>query len=169
MSFDTLFNAPKMISRAPVWTRSNPENAVLWFDTEIEIDGVTEANFTLHGECRIDMIDQNVGLELVYRTANGYRRHSLARIDWRSIRGGHSNPRRRGWPRPIARAPDTHYHSFELNWLSGTKMRPGDLPIADKISEELQAFESLRSFAGILFRISNIDIVPRPPWEYKLL
>ena len=169
MAFDALFNSNKLISRTPAWTRSKPQNSALWFDTELEIDGVTEANFTLHGECRIDLPDMNVGLELVYRSANGFRRHSLARLDWRALRGGHSNQRRKGWPRPVPRTSDTHYHSFQLNWVDGTKMLPGDLPVADEIDGELQSFESMRSLAGILFRISNIDIVPRPPWEYVLL
>lgn len=163
MAFDALFNAPKQLVSAPVWTRSDPEKMALWFDVPLEIDGIVEASFTLHGECRFDLQDQNVGLELVYRHAGGHRRHALARLDWLSIKGGHTNKRRNGWPRPISRAPSTHYHPFELNWLGDTRMRPGDLPVADKIDGGLQTFESARVLAGFLFRISNIDLVPRPP------
>jgi hypothetical protein len=169
MAYDALFNAPKSLAQSPVWIRSHPEKTGLWFDVPIEIGEVVEANFTLHGECRLDLQDQNVGLELVHRSAGGYRRRSLARLDWRSIKGGHTNKKRSGWPYPIPRAPATHHHPFELNWIEGTTMRPGDLPVADGIDGELQTFESMRAMAGFLFRISNIDLVPRPPWVYTLV
>jgi len=169
MAYDALFNAPKSLAQAPVWTRSDPEKAVLWFDVPIEIDGLVVANFTLHGECRLDLQDQNVGLELIHRSAGGYRRRALGRLDWLSIKGGHTNKKRRGWPYPCPRTPPTHYHSFDLNWLGDTNMRPGDLPVADGIDGELQTFESMRAMAGFLFRISNIELVPRPPWVYTLV
>jgi hypothetical protein len=47
-------------------------------------------------------------------------------------------------------------------------MRRGNLRQAVDIDEELQTFEAFRDHVGNLFRISNIDIVPRPPWVYDL-
>lgn len=43
-----------------------------------------------------------------------------------------------------------------------------DLSQAEPLPEEIQSFESLREYTGKLFRISNIDIVDRPDWEYRL-
>lgn len=45
-------------------------------------------------------------------------------------------------------------------------MRPGDLPVATEIDGELQTFESFRAMAGFLLRISNIELIKRPPWDY---
>jgi hypothetical protein len=47
-------------------------------------------------------------------------------------------------------------------------MRNGNLPQAVELDEEPQSFESLREVVGNLFRINNIDVVSRPPWEYNL-
>jgi aspartate aminotransferase-like enzyme len=44
-----------------------------------------------------------------------------------------------------------------------------DLSQAEPMSEEIETFESLRSYAGKLFRISNIGLVERPAWQYRLL
>jgi hypothetical protein len=170
MAFQELASVTKRIARFPGWQRSGPEKSVLWFDAELEIEGVVEQGFILHGECRIDLPDQNVGLEIVYTIPGSRRRIPLARVDWLSIRGGHRNKRRKGWPMKGKRMPPTHFHPFDLNFNASTgKMRPGDLPVAAEISGELQTFESARAMAGFLLRISNIDLVSRPPWEYRLL
>lgn len=170
MSFEALAIEQKQIATFPGWQRAGLEKAALWFDAPLEIGGVTERAFTLHGEARLDLADQNVGLELVYTIPNTRRRFSLARVDWRSIKGGHSNKRRKGWPLRGKRLPETHFHPFDLNYNATTKkMRTGDLPVAVEIVGELQTFESYRAMAGFLLRISNIDLVERPPWEYRLI
>jgi hypothetical protein len=48
-------------------------------------------------------------------------------------------------------------------------MRAGNLRIARPIEEPLETFEELRKYVGKSFNISNIDIVPVPPWVYDLL
>ena len=170
MSFTTLATETKLIARFPGWQRAGFEKTALWFDAELEIGGVVEKGFTLHGEARVDLPDRNVGLEIVYTIPGTRRRIPLARVDWLSIKGGHSNKRRSGWPMKGKRVPPTHFHPFDLNFNASTgKMRPGDLPVAVEISGELQSFESARAMAGFLLRISNIDLVDRPPWEYRLV
>ncbi len=60
-------------------------------------------------------------------------------------------------------------HGFDINWVeSENRMRP-DLSQAEPLPEEIQSFESLREFAGKLFRISNITLVEKPGWQYGLL
>jgi hypothetical protein len=114
--------------------------------------------------------DRHVSLELAIQGLNGTRRIRLSRIDWRSLRRGHSNPRGKclgAWDGK--RVPETHYHSFEMNWVEAERrMKKGKLPCAKPIDEPLQSFEQLRAFAGISFNINNISIVPPPPWEYDL-
>jgi hypothetical protein len=48
------------------------------------------------------------------------------------------------------------------------RMRLGDLPFAEEIDEQLQSFEDARSYAGKVFKINNIDVVPRPGWVYDM-
>lgn len=169
MPLSALANEGKLIARFPGWQRSGPERVALWFNADLEIGGVVEAGFTLHGEARIDLPDQNVGLELVYQIPGSKRRFSIARLDWRSIKGGHSNNRRPEGMGLKRRVGPTHFHRFELNYVaSAGRMRAGDLPYAEEIAAELQGFESARFYAGKLLGISNIDLVTPPPWEYVL-
>jgi len=43
-----------------------------------------------------------------------------------------------------------------------------DLSQAEPMPSEIQSFESVRSYAGKLFRINNTGLVSQPPWEYRL-
>lgn len=165
MSFDALVNQPKIIAQFPDWQFG--ANSALWFDAPLEIGGIVEPGFMLHGEARSDMPNRNVGLELVYKNPNTKRRFALARLDWKTWRGQHRNKRRQGWPLRGKKVGPTHFHPFELNWIADKKkMRPGDLPVATDITGELQTFESFRAMAGFLLGINNIELVKRPPWEY---
>ena len=101
----------------------------------------------------------------------GRRCIPLARFDWRSLNGGHSNPRRDylgDWSG--RRLGATHYHPFAMNYDNSikTRMRNTDLKGATEIDVDLQTFEAMRATVGKLFKINNIEVVERPPWEYKL-
>jgi hypothetical protein len=96
MAFKELFEAQKSLAVFPGWSTPDPETSVMWFNAPLEVDGVIEANFTLHGESRMDLQDQNIGLEIQFQLPGRRQRFSLARLDWRSIKGGHTNPRRPG-------------------------------------------------------------------------
>lgn len=173
MAYKELFEAEKSLALFSGWSDPDPETFVMWFNAPLEIaldvEGVVEANFTLHGECRLDLQDQNVGLELQFQLPGRRQRFSLARLDWRSIRGGHTNPRRPGKALSGRRAPATHYHDFWLNYEADKgRMAKGDLPFAREIIEVLQSFEDMRAQAGIFFNINNIELVKRPPWAYDL-
>ena len=47
-------------------------------------------------------------------------------------------------------------------------MEWGNLPMAEDMPEEIKSFEGLRDFTGKSFRITNMDIVGLPRWEYDL-
>lgn len=99
----------------------------------------------------------------------GRRCIPLMRACWRSLKGGHSNPRRPGVRNSGLRVPATHLHPFDSNWQDDKqRMRGGNLPFADPIEEELESFTAFREYAGKRFNINNIDIVPLPEWEYRL-
>jgi hypothetical protein len=164
-----LAEGEKSISAFPGWSGPEPETGYLWFDAPLEIDGVTEEGFVLHGGCLAYQPDCNVTFEIRINKSPGRRCLPLMRICWRSLKGGHTNLRRQGTEFSGARLGDTHFHTFDHNWLPETgRMRAGNLRMAQPINESLQSFTELRDFVGIQFRINNIAIVSIPNWEYKL-
>jgi hypothetical protein len=168
--FHDILSAPKAISIFPGWTDAEAETGYVWFDAPLEIEGVTEAGFVFHGGTYIDKPECNVTFELVVRNLRGRRRIPIARVDWRSLRGGHSNPRGYG-PRNLAgkRVGPTHFHSLDANWVEEQqRMRAGNLPFAEAIAEQLQSFEDVLLYSGKMFRINNIHLVERPKWRYDL-
>jgi hypothetical protein len=169
MPLETLFKAEKAVAAFSGWSPPEPETDFMWFHAPLEINGVVEADFVLFGGCNFRLRDKNVIFELRVGAPGQKRKVPLARVEWRSVKGGHSNRRRGGNAWAGKRVSDTHYHSFEANWVERERrMRVGNLPQAEELPEEPQSFESLRSTVGNLFRIKNIDVVSVPPWEYGL-
>lgn len=169
MPLDAMFQAEKAIATFPGWSQPEMETGFMWFMAPLEIGGVVEADFVLFGGCNANLPDRNVLFELRVGAPGNNRRIPLARLEWRSVQGGHLNRRRRGNKWSGKRVSATHYHSFEANWsATHQRMRGKNLPQAVEIEEEPQSFESLRVEVGNLFRINNIEIVSRPPWEYNL-
>ncbi len=168
MGLPDLVAARKEIALFPGWSDPEPETGAMWFIASLAIGGVVQEAFALHGVCLKYAPEKNVAFEL---KALGPKRRKipLARYEWRSLRGGHTNARRSGSPVSGQRVSATHYHSFDLNWLEAEgRMRAGNLPQAMSIEQEPQSFESLRDEVGNLFRINNISVVLPPPWEYEM-
>jgi hypothetical protein len=169
MPFPALISVLKSIENFPGWSEPEPETGYCWFNAPLTIAGVVEQGFVLHGGYLKRVPDANVTFELRAANPGGKRTVPLARIDWRSVRGGHTNPRRKGSPVSCKRVGPSHHHSFELNWVEHeARMRFGNLPMADDVAEEIASFESLRDSVGNLFRINNIGVVTTPKWEYDL-
>jgi hypothetical protein len=123
----------------------------------------------LSGGCYPKYPNKHVTFEMYVVTASA-RRLKLMRIDWRSMRGGHTNMRRYNCPPECpGRTSDTHFHAFEINWSEERKkLRGPRLPCARDIEENLQSFEQLRDYVGKHFKINNIDAILAPEWEYRL-
>jgi hypothetical protein len=169
VTFPSFFNSLKALSSFPGWSKAEVDTGYLWFDSTLEIAGVTEEGLVFHGGCYQQHPDMHVVFELRAASPGNKRRIPLARVDWRSRNGGHTNSRRSGSPVSGLRVGETHFHAFDLNWLEAEgRMRNGNLPQAREIEEDIQTFESLRDSAGKLFRINNMHIVERPPWVYEL-
>ncbi len=168
MGLPELVAARKEIDQFPGWSDPEPETGAMWFIAPLAIGGVTQEAFALHGLALKYAPDRNVCFELKALGPRN-RKVPLARYEWRSLRGGHTNSRRSGSPVSGQRVSATHYHSFELNFLEAQgRMRLGNLPQAESITQEPQTFESLRVDVGNLFRINNMSIVLPPPWEYGM-
>lgn len=168
MTFPEIFAARKEIANFAGWQDPEPETGGMWFMAPLAIGGVVQDAFFLHGVCLKYAPDVNVCFELKVHGQKG-KKKSLARYEWKSLREGHTNPRKKGSPVSGLRVSRTHYHSFDLNWLEAeNRLRGGNLPLAESITEEPDSFESLRREVGKLFRINNMDVVLPPPWEYKM-
>lgn len=164
-----LVQAAKTIAVFPGWAGPEEETGYTWFDAPLEIGGVTERAFILHGGCYYDRPDCHVTFELRIGRIAGRRCLPLIRVDWRSINGGHTNPRRVGSQWSGRTLPETHLHPFDLNYSKDAKrMRRGNLRMAIPIADTLQSFLNVRDFVGKQFGINNIHIVTEPGWDYKL-
>lgn len=169
MAFPELVAALKSLAPFQGWSEPEPETGYCWFNAPLIIAGVVQQGFILHGGYLKHVPEANVTFELQAGKPGVRKKVPLARIDWRSVSGGHTNPRRSGSPVSGRRVSPSHHHAFELNWFEPERrMRGGNLPMAEDIDQSIQSFESLRSLVGNLFRINNIDIVPPPKWEYDL-
>jgi hypothetical protein len=169
MDYSHFVLARKELVTPPIWSESEQNTGVMRINAPLSVLGVMEEGLALHGLCKKYAPEQNVCFEL---KAYGpkHRPISLARFEWRTLRQGHTNPRRRGSPVSGKRVGRTHYHSFELNWLENERrLRNGSLPMADDFLPEPQSFEALIGVVGNLFRINNMNVVTEPPWEYRLL
>lgn len=168
MKLPELVAARKEIVAFPGWQEPEPETGGMWFMTSLSAGGVVQEGFYLHAMCLKFAPDWNVCFELKLHI-NKSKKLPLARYEWKSLRDGHTNPRRKGSPVSGQRVSRTHYHSFELNWVEAEgRMRLGNLPMAVNIDQEPDRFESLRDEVGKLFRINNMSVVLPPPWEYKM-
>jgi hypothetical protein len=170
MTLSALAHAWKTIPFAPSWTDPDPNDGYLRLSTTLEIAGVTEAGLTLDVGTYQHNPDEHVTYEMAVLDHNSARRIRLMRLDWRSLRGGHSNnPRKCSGKWAGKRVPDTHLHSFALNWVEAeNRMKKGKLPCAEPIAEPLQSFAELTAYVGTCFRIKNIGLVPEPDWVYDL-
>jgi hypothetical protein len=170
MSIPILVSSEKSIPVPVRWSDPDrDEGGWIRFQVPLDIDGITETILVLEGGTYSQHPDRNVCFELCLLGLGRNRRIPLIRVEWRSIRGGHTNQRRSRCSCKVRRVPETHIHPFEDNWLPDQKiMKRGDLPCAEPIKEDLQSFESLRDYVGTRFRINNISIVPRPLWQYTL-
>lgn len=170
MSLSAVAKAQKSIVQFPGWSKPDAEDGYSHFDAPLSIGGVTEAGLFLGGGTYPHLPDRHVTFELKCVAAGGRRWVKLMRLDWRSLRGGHTNTGRSQCPHPCPRrTSDTHFHSFDINWVDPPgKMRAPKLPCAVDVEEPLATFEALRAYVGKAFNINNIDILPPPEWEYKL-
>lgn len=159
--------ADKAIGFFPGWSKPEAETDYIWFDAPIEIEGVAETGLVLHGGCFAHRPDCHVSLELRISKTPGRKCQPIERLDWRSLEGGHSNPRRPKSQWAGRRMPETHLHDFWLNWSDAEqRMRRGGLSIAREVEEELQSFVEVRDFFGKHLKINNIEVVKEPDWVY---
>ncbi len=169
MSLPELIQMEKTIARFSGWSDPEMETSYIWFNAPLEIGGFVEAGLVLHGGCYAAVPDRNVVFELRGQVPGAAKAKAVMRAEWRSLTGGHRNPRRRDVATSGQRVGDTHIHPFDLNWSATQgRLRKGNLRQALPFDKEFQSFESFRDAVGNHFGISNIGVVLPPPWVYDL-
>jgi len=161
-----LVHAEKELSAVPVWIDRGSDG--LEVSATLEVGGVTVEGLTLRGTARKPLMDRHVTFQLEYR-------HSqiiggpVARIEWRPL-NPHNN---KGLgPKRLQHVIQTssHHHLFDLNWRRSEEgVLKGDLPIAVPLEGEPKNFRALLAVVGKKFRINNIQIIPLPPWQPRML
>jgi hypothetical protein len=165
-----LADADKSIAFWPGWSKPDADDGYTHFQAPLAIGSVAEAGLFLTGGAYAGAPDKHVTFEIVLLTAGGHRSTKLMRIDWRSLRGGHTNQRRHACLGCARRTAATHFHAFDINFVEATgRMRGPKLPCARDIPEGLQSFEELRAYVGKHFKINAIEVVGPPEWAYILV
>lgn len=168
MSYPEMMQAVKSVAQFTGWSVPEAETNYIWFDAPLEVAGVIEAGFVLHGGCYRHAVDRHVTFEIRATAPKTRKKVPLARVDWRSLTGGHTNRRCRANPWGGKRVSNSHYHSFAVNWVEVEQRLRSDLSQAIELDENIQSFESLRNFVASEFNINNMHVVTVPPWEYDL-
>lgn len=169
-AFPALFEAWKTIALAPRWSAPHSETGYSWFDAALEIDGVVIRGLVLHGGCYPSKPGCHVTFELRIAKVVGRPARPLARIDWRSLTGGHSNQRRWGTEWAGKTVGPSHFHDFWLNYSQETgRLKSANLPVASPLDPEPDSFFALRDFTRQALKIANMERVEEPGWERKLL
>lgn len=168
--FEAIVRVQKSISTFAGWSAPVKDDCYCRFEAALEFEGVTERGIFLHGGFYQNHPNKHVTFELRVGKEFGHRSLALMRLDWRSLHGGHSNPRKGPSVWAGRRVSNTHLHDFDLNWLSDEgRLRANDLRIAREIEQDLQSFEEVRDYVGKAFRVNGIELVTLPEWQYSLL
>ncbi len=93
----------------------------------------------------------------------------MCRIEWRPL-SAHNNKGLGPLAYQHLLQSGSHHHSFEINWAHcASQVRRGTLPLSVPIKDEPEDFGKLLALVGSEFKISNMDLVPVPPWQFEML
>lgn len=150
---------PKMITTTPNW---NDTGGYHECELPLQIGGIGVEGLFLRIKSpqTVDGYGFMVQIELK-KPSRGTER--LERIDWKA---GHQNPNSGPPELRLETLRSTHFHSFELNYLSDTRrMRAGNLPIARMIEPDPTTIEELLAVCEDLLIIEGLTHVRRPPTQ----
>lgn len=160
--------ATKLLPQFPEWKQRDKD--WLFLVSPLDIDGVTVEGLQMRATALVALPDECVTFQIEYypRPSN-VKGGPLCRIEWRPLKG-HNNKNR--GPVELRNVPQkcSHDHGFDLNWGEDPKaVRRGELPLAVPINQNPQDFEGLLAFVKKEFRISNVELIERPPWREAFL
>lgn len=165
MDFPKLVKSDKTLLFRPEW-RVEDENR-FGFVTPLDVQGVTVEGLQLRANALREIPERNVVFQLELHQS-GHRAIALSRICWNPLTA-HNNKKK--GPKEFRNKLifGSHSHEFDLNFLAdqGT-MRSGNLKVALPLSNEPADYHEILESVGKTFRINNIELVGRPPWQERL-
>jgi hypothetical protein len=167
MDVRSVLSSTKTISIATNWVKGDDER--LWVVAPLEIDGITVQGLILRVRVFKDRPDEDALFQLEFEHDPKRKDKAIERIDWKP---SHTHENRGNGPPDFRfiRQNCTHYHQFDLNWLSNeNRLKMDNLPVAVPISDDPVDFKGILAFVGKNFRISNIELIGQPGWEPRLL
>lgn len=165
-----MMNMDKAISGSPKWSKPDGADKTIKLSAALEVDERTLQGLFLKVRARIDSPSKDISFALTYLPPGTKRDGvSLDRVDWRPKTPHENTDERSPSDLFLIEIDGTHRHSFQLNWRPNAGMPLKWLPIAEPIVPDYQDFTELRNAVGILFRISNIDLISEPVWDRGLL
>jgi len=168
--FHPLVQRWKSLASPITWSAPSPIDGKLEFLAPLDIDGITIAELALRGIAFETRPDADVTLQLETGLSGTRTRIPLIRLDWRPFSPFHKNDRKGPPDLQGLIIRGSHFHPFEWNWLEDAqRMRSGNLPVAEEITDPLQTFIEMLDFAQTLFRIGDITSITEPEWAPKLI
>jgi hypothetical protein len=158
--------AEKQLSGVRVWIVREPNHLSLV--SALETEGVTMASVQLRIRAFQDEPDRAVMIQLEYNPPKG-RNERLIRIEWRPLTS-HTNTNKAPEPYRLMIIRTSHIHRFENNYFeAGNRMVRGNLPHAIPLEPDPSSFDELLEVASKEFRISDLNRVPTPPWQGRMV
>lgn len=169
--FEQFILSEKVIVSRVSWSLPETTTLKMRWVSALEIDGVTQEGLFLRGICYEDRPDEAVTLQIEVGQPESRTRIPLCRLDWRPTAEVHRNNKilssKYKLPRTIS---SSHFHPFHMNWDDETnKMRESNLPVAYKVSEEINTFSDLLDFFGKECRVKGVRNILEPNWSRKLI
>lgn len=159
----------KKVAGSPKWSEPDGLDKGIRVAVALDVGEATLQGLELIGRAKLDSPRADISFSLTYfPTSNRRDAVSLARLDWRPYTSHTNNDEHSPPELFMVEIFGTHYHSFELNWLSAHGRPLKWLPVAEPISPDFQDFTELLDGIGKIFRINDISTIPEPRWTQDL-
>ena len=160
-----LAEAKKVIPTSRSWVEVG-RNYLEWV-SPLDIDGVTVAGLQVRLAAFELVPDENVRAQIEHHPPKG-KCEPMARVEWRPL-AEHNNKGRGPIEHRFKPFRQTHVHRFDMNWdQQRQRLFSPNLPIALPI-QDVDSYDKFLDICGVEFRITNMSIVPIPPWRPRML
>ncbi|MGH7073515.1 MAG: hypothetical protein ACREFD_04855 [Stellaceae bacterium] len=162
------YSRPKTFAGVPQWLYGGDDYGRYVLSVPLCIDYVIQEGLYLEANCIKSRPEKDVTLVMAYKPAAGLS-GPMARLDWEPL---HHHENRGGISGEWAwkRIEGTHLHSFELNQpLGWERMAKNNLPLALPVLDALNGLRDMLGYLGNLWNITDIQRIPEPEWEPRLV
>lgn len=166
MNLRELVEGEKVLDARPTWI-GDSDPLRFEFTQTISIGAATIGGLILRGKASKRNYDRDIMFQLEYFISARKSVH-LWRVCYNPFHNHDNDPI---GPEELHYASfrGTHSHGFYPNYIDDeNRMRQKNLPLATECIPLPSDFNELLDFCGENFHISNMSIVPPPPWEGSL-